>query len=123
MKTIGTIAQIAGITITSVGICYPIIHAGAEILFGSSVVLAGIMMNPDSFFGMMDCEASGRSVTNTHDDEDTRRLPENEDFKYPFMVEDCHPEDEDVASATDQFQMYYTENDIMSADLDSLGKF
>lgn len=123
MKTIGTIAQIVGITITSVGICYPIIHAGAEILFGSSVVLAGIMMNPDTFFGMVDCGGSGRSATNAHDDEDTRRFPENEDFKYSFMVEDDHPEDEEVASATDQFQMYYTENDIMSADLDSLGKF
>lgn len=123
MKTIGTIAQIAGITITSVGICYPIIHAGAEILFGSSVVLAGIMMNPDTFFGMVDCEAAGRSVTHTHNDEDTRRFPENEDFKYPDTVEFEHPEDEEVASATDQFQMYYTQNDTMSADLDSLGKF
>ena len=52
MKTIGTIAQCAGVAISAVAVCYPIVHAGAELLFGSSVVIAGLLMNPNSFCGM-----------------------------------------------------------------------
>ena len=129
MKTIGTIAQCAGVAISAVAVCYPIVHAGAELLFGSSVVIAGLLMNPSSFCGM-----DARIVPRENYENDV----ESSEFQFQssefqsgksamknadFMDDSSIPEDGEISHATDQFQMYYTENDIMSADLDSLGKF
>lgn len=115
MKTIGTIAQCAGVAISAVAVCYPIVHAG-------------LLMNPNSFCGM-----DARIVTRDNSKNDV----ESSEFQFQssefqsgksamknaeIMDDSSIPEDEEISHATDQFQMYYEHNDIMSANIDHFGR-
>ena len=128
MKTIGTIAQCAGVAISAVAVCYPIVHAGAELLFGSSVVIAGLLMNPNSFCGM-DARIVPRD-NSKNDVESSEFQFQSSEFQSgksrmkpaDFMDDSSIPEDEEISHATDQFQMYYEHNDIMSANIDHFGR-